>query len=173
MFFCGPAAARHHPRDPLYIDAPRIHWDWRSYRYATRRIVRSHAYRHARRALRYVARTREHFHGGLTSVTTAVGPITVASAWVDKFEGFIADLVASGYRPNAVSCYSPTGHMRNSLHHIGEACDIDQRARNRTAGRMYHVRDLAAKWGLRDGCSFHDCGHIDTGRYRGYAVAGH
>jgi hypothetical protein len=33
---------------------------------------------------------------------------------------------------------------------------------------MYHVGDLAAKWGLRDGCSFGDCGHIDDGKNVGW-----
>jgi hypothetical protein len=29
---------------------------------------------------------------------------------------------------------------------------------------MYHVGALARKWGLRDGCTFSDCGHVDVPR---------
>lgn len=41
------------------------------------------------------------------------------------------------------------------------ACDIDQTGWNKTAGPMYRAKALAAKWGLRDGCTFRDCGHVD------------
>ena len=53
--------------------------------------------------------------------------------------------------------------MPNSLHHTGHACDFAQTARNRTVALMYHVSDIIAAHGLRDGCSFGDCGHVDTG----------
>jgi hypothetical protein len=103
--------------------------------------------------------------GGVVTVNTAAGlPITVASAAAPKFEGFIADLVASGYQPRQIHCLAHGGHVRDSNHYWGGACDIDQSGRGRTAGRMYHVADLARKWGLRDGCTFGDCGHVDVPR---------
>jgi hypothetical protein len=57
--------------------------------------------------------------------------------------------------------------MPGSLHHSGEACDFAQLRRNVVApgaGVMYHASDIIAAHGLRDGCSFHDCGHVDDGR---------
>jgi hypothetical protein len=106
------------------------------------------------------------------TVNTAAGiPITVASSAASKFEGFISDLVASGYKPRQIHCLAHGGHVRDSNHYWGGACDIDQSARGRTAGRMYHVAELANKWGLRDGCSFGDCGHVDVPRGGGVRIA--
>jgi hypothetical protein len=70
--------------------------------------------------------------------------------------------VAHGFH-GSVSCFASGGHMRGSLHYTGHACDFAQTARNRTVGLMYHVGDIIAAHGLRDGCSFGDCGHVDTG----------
>jgi hypothetical protein len=105
------------------------------------------------------------YGSGVVTVETAAGiPITVASSAASKFEGFISDLVASGYKPRQIHCLAHGGHVRDSNHYWGGACDIDQSARGRTAGRMYHVAELARKWGLRDGCTFSDCGHVDVPR---------
>jgi hypothetical protein len=112
-----------------------------------------------------------HDRGGITTVNTAAGiPITVASSAASQFEGFISDLVASGYKPRQIHCLAHGGHVRDSNHYWGGACDIDQSARGRTAGRMYHVAELANKWGLRDGCSFGDCGHVDVPRNGGVRI---
>jgi hypothetical protein len=101
----------------------------------------------------------------MVTVHTAAGmSITVASSVAPKFEGFISDLVASGYQPKQVHCLASSGHVSHSNHYWGGACDFDQTGRGRTAARMYHVADLAKKWGLRDGCTFSDCGHIDVPR---------
>lgn len=146
---------------------------------------RTHHYRH-------VARHRhiEHHHSvvdniahaatktvraGLVTVQTAAGiPITVAADFAPKIEGFIRDVVAAGYHPGQIHCYARGGHIRNSLHYSGKACDFDQRGWNLTARAMYSaaVASIAQKWGLRDGCSFHrkDCGHIDAG-YSGHVFA--
>lgn len=111
---------------------------------------------------------------GIVAVPTAAGiVIHVAAGLADKFQGFVADLVANGYKPAQIHCYAGGGHVPNSRHYAGAACDIDQRGWGRTAAPMYHVAALAAKHGLRDGCSFRhaDCGHIDDGRnvrYTGY-----
>jgi hypothetical protein len=103
--------------------------------------------------------------GGIVTVNTAAGiPITVAGSVASKFEGFISDLVASGYKPRQIHCLAHSGHARHSNHYWGGACDFDQGGRGRTAGAMYHVGGLARKWGLRDGCTFSDCGHLDVPR---------
>jgi hypothetical protein len=78
--------------------------------------------------------------------------------------GFVNDL-ENHYGPiHNIGCYSRWGHVRMSQHHIGNACDIEQYGWGRTSYRaMYHARWLAARWGLRDGCVFGDCGHVDAG----------
>lgn len=105
-------------------------------------------------------------HADIVTVPTAAGiSITVASSFALKIQGFIADVVARGYQPKQIHCYARGGHVRNSLHYRGEACDFNQRGWGLTDGPMYHVADLAARHGLRDGCTFWDCGHIDSGSY--------
>lgn len=109
--------------------------------------------------------------GGIITVQTAAGiPIKVASSAAGKFQGFIADIVAAGYHPKEIGCYS-WGHMRHSLHHVGLACDFDQTARNRTVAFMYHVTAIAHRWGLFDGCEWRDrdCGHIQVDEQINYA----
>lgn len=109
---------------------------------------------------------------GIVAVPTAAGiVIHVAVGLADKFQGFVADLVANGYKPAQIHCYAGGGHVPNSRHYAGAACDIDQRGWGKTAAPMYHVAALAAKHGLRDGCSFRhaDCGHVDDGRNVKYA----
>lgn len=100
---------------------------------------------------------------GLCTAETAAGRIMIACDLESRMRGFIADVVARGFR-GRVHCFATGGHVRNSLHYRGEACDFAQRGWNKTVRPMYRVADLAVKWGLRDGCSFRDCGHIDSGR---------
>lgn len=120
-------------------------------------VTRYHAVKHHRR---HYGRT-----SSIVTVITDAGPITVATHMAPRFVGFIHDLIARiGYRPHSIGCFARDGHIRNSMHYSGEACDFDQRARNATAGPMYHISELAAQWGLTDGCHFHDCGHISNGR---------
>ena len=104
---------------------------------------------------------------GMVRVQTAANiPITVNSRVAEKFKGFIADIVAAGYKPSHIGCYASGGHVPNSRHYAGAACDFDQRGWGKTVGFMYHVAAIAAAHGLRDGCSFRhsDCGHIDDGK---------
>jgi hypothetical protein len=108
----------------------------------------------------------QHVGFSLVTVKSAAGPITVNAAHASQFLGAISDLVAAGFR-GPVHCYARSGHVRHSLHYTGEACDFAQLGRNRVAsgaGIMYHAHAILARWGLRDGCTFHDCGHADTGR---------
>jgi hypothetical protein len=103
--------------------------------------------------------------GGTVTIETAANPITVAAGIAGPMRDLIADLVADGFRGH-VTCLA-SGHMPGSLHHTGEACDFAQLSRNVVApgaGIMYHASSIIAAHGLRDGCSFHDCGHVDTGR---------
>lgn len=121
--------------------------------------------KHHRHHKRHVARhTTGLPHGSLVTVPTAAGiRITVAASVAPRFQGFISDIVAAGYRPRHIGCYASGGHVPNSRHYAGAACDFDQSGWGRTASFMYHVRAIASAHGLRDGCSFRDCGHIDDG----------
>ena len=129
-----------------------------------------HRYHHFVRSSHYRSDTAnvddQHVGFSLVTVHSAAGPITVNAAHASQFVGAIADLVAAGFR-GPVHCYARGGHVRHSLHYTGEACDFAQTGRNRVAsgaGIMYHAHAILAHWGLRDGCTFHDCGHADTGR---------
>jgi hypothetical protein len=106
---------------------------------------------------------------GLVTVHTAVGiPITVASRVAERFQGLIADFEAAGYQPSRIHCFATHGHVRHSLHHIGEACDFNQRGWGKT-DRFMHTAladHLIRKHGLRNGCQFRDCGHVDSGAIR-------
>lgn len=114
-------------------------------------------------------------HAKIESGLTTIGKddngdnITVASSVADRFQAFIADVRARGFK-GRIHCFATRGHVRNSLHYSGRACDFAQRGWGKTVAVMYRVADLAAKHGLRDGCTFRDCGHIDTGfRYARHA----
>jgi hypothetical protein len=127
-----------------------------------------HRYHHFARSSHSRSAHEDDQHSGFSLVTvhSAAGPITVNAAHASQFIGAIADLVAAGFR-GPVHCYARGGHVRHSLHYTGEACDFAQLGRNRVASGarvMYHAHAILAHWGLRDGCTFHDCGHADTGR---------
>ena len=132
----------------------------------------AHARRHHHRQYHF-ARSTSRSHGddphpgfSLITMSTAAGPIRVNAAHASQFIGAIGDLVAAGFRGH-VNCFARGGHVRHSLHYTGEACDFAQLGRNVVAPGariMYHAHAILARWGLRDGCSFHDCGHADTGR---------
>ena len=141
----------------------------RRYAYARRRMLEESP-RRARIASRAWSRhavepVRRHAGGSVVTVQTAANPITVSASIAGSMRALIADLVSHGYRGH-VTCLA-SGHMPHSLHHSGEACDFAQVGRNRVAAGadiMYHARSIIAVHGLRDGCSFHDCGHVDDGR---------
>lgn len=103
-----------------------------------------------------------HRGSGLITVQSAAGSITIAASFQDKIVPFIADVWARGFR-GRVHCFARDGHVRGSLHYSGNACDFAQTGWGRTRAPMYHVSDLTRKYGLRDGCSFRDCGHVDSG----------
>jgi hypothetical protein len=101
--------------------------------------------------------------GGIVTVATAAGPITVAAHLASRFQALIADFVAAGYKPRHIGCFAHGGHVPNSRHYEGAACDFDQRGWGLTNSFMYRARAIIAKHGFRDGCSFNDCGHVDDG----------
>jgi hypothetical protein len=151
------AAARHHWRHHHQV----VGW----HHYAHRHFAIRHGhYRHYAKMphhYRHYATAPSH---SLVTVETAAGiPITVSPRIAPKMQSFIQALVARGYHPRHISCFATHGHVRGSLHYRGEACDFDQGGWGRTASIMYHVTSIAAQFGLRDGCTFHDCGHIDLG----------
>jgi hypothetical protein len=115
-----------------------------------------------------ISHTASRAGAGVVTIETATNPITVAASVAGPMRDLIGDLVAHGFRGH-VDCLA-SGHMPGSLHHSGEACDFAQLSRNAVApgaGIMYHASDIIAAHGLRDGCSFHDCGHVDSGRMAG------
>ena len=64
--------------------------------------------KHHRHHKRHVARhTTGLPHGSLVTVPTAAGiRITVAASVAPRFQGFISDIVAAGYRPRHIGCYA-------------------------------------------------------------------
>lgn len=106
----------------------------------------------------------EHHRGGISAVRLSDGQtIYVASAYADRFKEFFEALRRREGRLAHITCLA-SGHMPNSLHHWGGACDVGQTARNVAWRAMYHVGALASEYGLTDGCiwSHPDCGHVDV-----------
>lgn len=96
-------------------------------------------------------------------IDTAGGPVSVSREIASRMKAFIADVVERGFKGH-IGCFARGGHVSGSRHYSGNACDFAQTGWGKTVKVMYHVGDLAKKHGLRDGCSFGDCGHIDDGR---------
>lgn len=106
-------------------------------------------------------------NGTMVTVQTVYGfNITVHPAYASKFQRFFALLKDHGYHvpANITKCWAPRGtHVPGSNHYIGAACDI-QTGWNRGPRFVYHISDIIREAGLYDGCSFHDCGHIEAVR---------
>lgn len=154
----------------VYAPAPKArqrHSDMITDFSASRRQGRSRSYRAHHHVHRYVA----HARGGHGNLCTAQGRCaTVASFAVGAFRGLVSDLEQLGYAIGSPGCLSG-GHMRNSKHHWGGACDLfNQVARNRTALRQPPPAvqiEVAQRHGLISGCSWHrspDCGHFEISR---------
>jgi hypothetical protein len=63
---------------------------------------------------------------------------------------------------NITRCWAPRGtHVAGSNHYIGAACDI-QTGWNRGPEFVYHMNNIVKQAGLYNGCSFHDCGHVEA-----------
>jgi hypothetical protein len=98
-----------------------------------------------------------------TFIATSGYKLTVATHLVPRWNALVADFVAAGYRPRHVSCFASGGHVPNSRHYYGAACDFDQYGWGLTVPFMYHAHRIIVKHGFRDGCDFNDCGHVDDG----------
>jgi hypothetical protein len=117
----------------------------------------------------------------LVTIQTAAGiPITVAASLASRFQSLVADFVSAGYRPRHIGCFASGGHVRNSRHYSGAACDFDQRGWGKTVAFMYTARahEIIAAHGFRDGRDFADQGHVDDGvslggGHRHYAAVHH
>lgn len=100
---------------------------------------------------------------GIVTVEASGHKITVAAHLATRWQALIADFAAHGYRPRRVGCYATGGHVPNSWHYSGAACDFDQRGWGLTVPFMYRAGEIIRAHGFRDGCSFADCGHVDDG----------
>jgi hypothetical protein len=127
--------------------------------------ARHHAYR-----FRIIAHHGRTVPMGLVTVPTAANiPITVASHLAVQFQSLIADLVTAGYKPKRISCFATSGHVPNSRHYAGAACDFDGSLSRSKFMRSSLANTLIHRYHLRNGCSFYcggvrDCGHVDDGR---------
>jgi len=125
---------------------------------------------------RHIHRRSHHVHPSsyLVTVPTAAGiPITVARHLAPRFQALIADFVAHGYTPRRIGCYASYGHVPNSRHYAGAACDFDGSLSRSPFMRSYIAAKIIQKHHFRNGCSFvapfygiRDCGHVDDGRRR-------
>lgn len=89
----------------------------------------------------------------------------VASSAVGAFQCVIDALEHEGYPVKFMGGLS-AGHMRNSLHHVGLALDINQYARNVTKPHMpSNEISLAHSCGLTSGAEWRhgDSGHFQVG----------
>lgn len=133
-----------------------------------------HMHRHWARRLKHLDRPKT-YSASLTRAKLPDGQtITVASSFAERFVGFFQDLFFREHKLPEIGCYAPTGHMRNSLHHWGGACDVGQSRRNVAWRPMYAVTDLAHKWGLTDGATWRgnpDAGHVEVNRAQAYVPA--
>ncbi len=154
-----PAQAGHRHHHHRHYAHHHPHFAHRSHQHAAQPGKRREAQiRHRQRSRAAVSQG-----GGIVTVPTAAGPITVASHLASRFQALIADFAAAGYKPKRIGCFARGGHVPNSRHYAGAACDFDQRGWGLTAPFMYHARAIIARHGFRDGCSFNDCGHVDDG----------
>lgn len=118
----------------------------------------------------------------LVTLETAFNPITVDRDFGARVVPLLAELHALGVRAY-VKCFAAQRgpHVKHSLHLWGGACDVlpivaKRKGRNRmpTPALMFtrQVAAAIARAGLRNGCTFRDCGHIDAGLERRARFAG-
>lgn len=158
--YMGHRYSHHHSERHSHIEGYRHKHHHRRYHSHRRHHVRHHGHYH-NRINSTIERNVKSFK--LVTIKTAAGTITVANHLAVKFKGLIADFVAHGYKPRHVGCFARGGHVPNSRHYSGAACDFDQSGWGKTSSFMYHASALIKKHGLRDGCLFSDCGHVDDG----------
>ena len=158
------------PRDIRQLRHNSVHHS--NFRHRHEQPIHSNA--HARREKNHAPYTARNPVGPIVAVETAANiTIRVADSLATQFKGFIKDLVEDGYTPKRINCFASSGHVTFSRHYVGAACDFDQRCWGCTVPQMHRVSALTKKWGLRDGCSFGDCGHIDDGKIPSKVAAKH
>lgn len=105
----------------------------------------------------YRDRPAEHpIRSGLVTVQTAANiAITCSPEFAAKAQALLATAVAQGIRFSRITCFSRAGtHVSGSNHHTGDAMDTHPSI------PAHVVREA----GLRSGCDFSDCQHIDNAR---------
>ena len=106
------------------------------------------------------------------AMKTAYGiEVCVDPVYASKFQAFFSALHSAGVRVTEIICQA-YGHAPGSNHIGGGACDVNQRRKNVTIPAMYHAGEMIRAAGLYDGCSFHDCGHVEAMRGLGNYGAG-
>lgn len=158
----SPATARQHQHQHMDSDGRYTQSD----RYWREHVPYRHYTKHR------VARAKHHHahHAGVSTgrVCSATGHCARVVAWATAaFQGAIREFETLGYAIGVPGCLSG-GHMRDSKHHWGGACDLfNQIGRNKTALRQPPPAvqiAVAERNGLRSGCVWRhpDCGHIEA-----------
>ena len=123
----------------------------------------------------YGNRPAEGFSGNLAKITTESGKSTwVAEEHAAKFQGFINDLQATGYKINDLGGYNYRANVNNpkylSYHGLGAAIDINPAQNPNGTNKTdmpKETADLARKWGLGWGMSFQDPMHFSAAKLEG------
>lgn len=121
--------------------------------------------------IHHYAQHRHVSHHAQASPTVRGARLNVTPSAAGQFAALVSDFEAMGYSVGSPGCLS-SGHMRNSKHHWGGACDLfNQTARNITALHQPppHVQiEVATRHGLTSGCVWRnpDCGHFEVSAQR-------
>jgi hypothetical protein len=130
----------------------------------TRKRVRSARSNDVRRA--HVSRAHASCGGRLSTVRAASGAIAcVTASTAAKFQGFVTELEATGYRIDFMGGWRAHGSCRGcNMHPRGLAIDINQTGRNRVTRRFPPgVTAMAERHGLLHGAVWQnaDAGHFE------------
>ena len=93
--------------------------------------------------------------GQVPGVLDRVAQVRQGVAFASEAAALIADAVRQGMKFSRITCYSwASSHRRLSNHHTGDAFDSHPSIPAR----------LVRAHGLRSGCDFGDCPHVDNAR---------
>lgn len=123
----------------------------------------SYSHHHHRQAGGRYAGSGLYVCSGCVVRETKAGRVAVSSANAERIVETINALYDAGFRGSVHCAARPGTHVAGSLHYSGNACDMAQTGWGKTVAMMYHARSIISDHGMRDGCSFRDCGHIDMG----------
>jgi hypothetical protein len=164
---CDASASRHVTPNQMCDNSARC---FGAFQYApqpaTTRYAKKkkHYSRHAKHKRKHRRETASTMPWNMVKVKTVQGIyITVHPAYAHKFLRLFEILAENKVNvpKDLVGCYARGHHVRGSNHYIGAACDI-QTGWNRTIPAMYHAGKWIKEAGLYDGCSFGDCGHVES-----------